>query len=190
MMRFYKLPTGVAGGMTDSKLPDNQAGYEKALTVALAAMSGPDFVYESIGMLASLLGCSLEAMVIDDEMITSIRRAMKGIEVTDESLSVDVIDQAARHVGHYLGNAQTLALMETEYVYPSLADRDSPDTWTDQGAQDIYARAKTRVREVLATPCPTHITPENDARVRANFPIRLDADIAQGRGSRWTKGQE
>ncbi|WP_272010654.1 trimethylamine methyltransferase family protein [Roseovarius sp. ZX-A-9] len=188
MMQFYRLPTGVPAGMTDSKLPDNQAGFEKALTVTLAAMSGPSFVYESVGMLASLLGCSLEAMVIDNEMIHSIRRSMKGIEVTDASLSIDVIDEASRHVGHYLGNAQTLALMETEYVYPSLADRNSPDNWTEQGAQDITERARKRVAEVLSAPCPTHITPENDAAVRAAFPIRLDPKTAQGLDGRWVKG--
>lgn len=190
MMQFYRLPTGVPAGMTDSKLPDNQAGFEKALTVTLAAMSGPSFVYESVGMLASLLGCSLESMVIDNEMIHSIRRSMKGIEVTDASLSVDVIDDASRHVGHFLGNAQTLELMETEYVYPSLADRNSPSDWSEQGSLDISARARKRVEEVLSQPSPPHITPENDAAVRAMFPIRLNPEIAQGLAGRWVKGKD
>ena len=64
MMRHYRLPTGVPAGMTDAKVPDNQAGYEKALTLLLAAQSGPDFIYEAVGMQASLMGYSLEAMVI------------------------------------------------------------------------------------------------------------------------------
>ena len=189
MMRFYKLPTGVPAGMADSKLPDNQAGYEKALTVALAAMSGPCFVYESAGMLASLLGCSLESLVIDNEMITSIRRSMKGIEVSDNSLSVDVIDEVSRHVGHYLGSSQTLELMESEYVYPALADRESPDSWRDQGSTDMYARARARVAEIMARNYPAHISAEADARVRDHFPIRLASDVVTGRAGQW-KGRK
>ena len=173
MMRYYKLPTGVPAGMTDAKLPDNQAGYEKALTVLMAAQAGPDFVYESVGMMASLLGFSLEAMTIDDEMITNIRRILRGIHVTDDTLSLDVIDDVARGPGHFLGNAQTLAMMESEYVYPELADRDSPDNWHEKGSMDIWRRACERVFDILNAPHPDHITDENDDVVRARFPIRL-----------------
>ena len=173
MMRFLRLPTGVPASMADSKVPDNQAGYEKALSVVLAAMSGPDFVYESVGMLASLLGCSMEAMVIDDEMIASIRRTMRGIEVTDEKLSVDEIAETARGVGHFLGNRQTLELMESEYVYPNLADRSSPDDWVESGSQDLWQRASERVGEVLKSHFPSHISDDCDDKVRLRFPIRL-----------------
>jgi len=65
MSTFYGIPGGMGAGMTDSRLPDNQAGFDKALTVALAALSGSGFVLEFAGMLVSLLGCSHEAMVID-----------------------------------------------------------------------------------------------------------------------------
>ena len=78
MSAFYGLPGGMGAGMSDSKLPDNQAGFEKGLTMGLAALSGGGFVYESAGMLASLLGCSFEAMVIDDDMLSSIRRIARG----------------------------------------------------------------------------------------------------------------
>jgi len=173
MMRHYKLPTGVPAGMADAKVPDNQAGFEKALTVLMAAQAGPDFIYESVGMLASLLGYSLEAMVIDDEMLTNIRRILRGIEVTEDTLSVDVIDEVARGPGHFLGNAQTLALMQSEYVYPGLADRDSPDNWREKGSADIWESARGKVRGILDGPHPDHIGLAEDDAVRARFPIRL-----------------
>ena len=47
-------------------------------------------------------------MVIDNDMIGNIQRIIRGIEVTDETLSVDVINEAVHGVGHYLGNEQTL----------------------------------------------------------------------------------
>ena len=173
LMTFYELPSGTAASMTDSKLPDNQAGYEKGITALLTALSGPTFLYESAGMLASLLGCSLEAMVIDDEMLSAIRRCMRGIEVTEETLSTDVIEETVRGPGHFLGHEQTLALMQSEYVYPHIDDRSSPDDWQEKGAQDMWGRARARARQILGSHHPTHVTARTDARIRERFPIRL-----------------
>lgn len=173
MATFYGIPGGMGAGMTDSKLPDNQAGFEKALTMLTASLSGSGFVLESVGMLASLLGCSLEAMVIDNDMLTSIRRILRGIEVTDETLSVDVIKQVVEGPGHFLGAEQTLDLMNTEYVYPQQSDRRTPEDWFEGGAKDMWKRAEEKAREVLAHHRPIQIDPETDARIRARFPIRL-----------------
>jgi len=174
MSTFYGIPGGMGAGMTDSKLPDNQAGFEKALTVGLAALSGSGFVLESAGMLASLLGCSHESMVIDNDMLTSIRRILRGIEVNDETLSVDVIKQSVQGPGRFLGSEQTMNLMKTEYVYPEMADRLSPDDWLDDGARNIWQRAGERAREVLAKHYPTQIDAKNDAVIRRDFPVRLE----------------
>ena len=173
IMRYYDLPTGVPAGMTDSKVLDNQSGYEKALTVMMAAYSGADFVYESVGMTASLMGCSLESFVIDNEMINSIRRTMHGINVNDSSLSVEVIDEACRGEGHYLGNNQTLELMETEFIYPVLASRESIDDWQRNGRKDINERAKEIVHQILSTTHPAHIKDDLDDIVRDKFEILL-----------------
>ena len=182
MATFYGIPGGMGAGMTDSKLPDNQAGFEKALTMLTASLSGSGFVLESAGMLASLLGCSLEAMVIDNDMLTSIRRIMRGIEVTDETLSVDVIKQVVEGPGHFLGAGQTLDLMNTEYVYPTQADRATPDDWFEGGAKDMWKRAEEKARDVLAHHRPVQIDPETDARIRARFAIHLPP-LWQGSGS-------
>ena len=177
LMTFYDLPSGTAASMTDSKLPDNQAGYEKGITTLLTALSGPTFIYESAGMLASLLGCSMEAMVIDDEMISNIRRCMRGIEVTEDALSVEVIGQIARGPGHFLGHQQTLDLMKSEYLYPQIADRRTPDAWQEAGGQDMWARANCRVQEVLTRHFPSHLSSQADVRIRQRFPIRLPRDV-------------
>ena len=172
--RFYGLPNGSAAGMTDSKLPDNQAGYEKGITNALAGLAGANVIYESAGMMASLLGCSFESFVIDNEMLGVLRRAIRGIEVTEDSLSLETIEQAVFGPGHYLGSAQTLALMEKEYVYPDLGDRDTPDQWEQAGAASIRERARTRAREILANHHPNYIGPDLERHLRARFKIHLE----------------
>jgi trimethylamine--corrinoid protein Co-methyltransferase len=174
MIRHYGVPGGMGAGMTDSKLPDNQAGFEKALTVAMAALSGPGFVMESAGMLASLLGCSLEAMVIDNDMLSNIRRIGRGIEVNEETLSVDVIKSTVEGPGHFLGSQQTMKLMKTEYVYPEQADRSSAADWQDAGSEDMWHRAGEFAREVLASHQPVYIDSEADSKIRAEYPISLN----------------
>ncbi len=173
MSAFYGVPGGMGAGMTDSKLPDNQAGFEKALTTVLAALSGGGFVYESAGMLASLLGCSHEAMVIDDDMLSSIRRIARGIEVTDETLSVDVIAETVAGAGHFLGAEQTLDLMQSEFVYPRHADRTPPDDWRDAGSTDIWERARIAAQDILTHHKPDYIPSEIDARIRNTYDIHL-----------------
>ena len=83
---FYDLPTGVSAGMTDSKWPDNQAGHEKGVTVAAVALAGANVVGCSAGMTATIMGCSYEAMIIDNDMLGNVQRLVRGIEVTDETL--------------------------------------------------------------------------------------------------------
>ena len=173
MAAFYGVPGGCGAGMTDSKLPDSQSGFEKALTLALAGLSGGGFVYESAGMLASLLGCSFEAMVIDNDMLSSIRRIGRGIEVTDETLSVEVIAETVAGPGHYLGARQTHDLMESEYVYPRHADRSSPDDWLAAGATDIWDRAAARARDVLDGHFPVLVEPRSDRAIRDAYSIHL-----------------
>ena len=144
---FYNLPCSVSAGMTDSKLPDNQAGYEKGVTTALAALAGANSISETAGMVASLMGCSFEAMVIDNEMLGCIQRALRGIEVTDDTLSYEVIKEVIDGPGHFLGHPQTLELMQTEFLYPQVADRSTPAEWEEQGSRDIRDRARERTRE-------------------------------------------
>ena len=186
MGTFYDLPTSVPAGMADSKVPDAQAGFEKAYTTLMAGMAGANMVHESAGMHASLLGCTLESFVVDDDMLGNVMRAIRGIEVTDETLSLDVIaDVNVNGPGHYLGHGQTLELMESEYRYPSVADRATPQAWEEVGAQNMEERARDYVRETLAEHYPGHIAPELDAAIRERFDIKLDVSDMRPGNDRW-----
>ncbi len=177
MAQFYDLPGGAAAGMADAKLPDGQAGFEKAISNTMAGLAGVNLVYESAGMLASLLGFSLEALVIDNDMLGQCLRTVRGIEVSEDSVSLDVMRTVCLDgPGHYLGHERTLALMETEYVYPAIADRTSPKEWAENAKPELLATAQSRVEELLANHYPRHIDAAKDAELRARFPIRLSRD--------------
>ncbi len=185
VLNYYGLPSGVAAGMSDSKLPDFQAGYEKGITTALAGLAGANLIYESAGMLASIMGCSFETVVMDNEMLGQVLRTVRGIEVSDETLSVDVIAEVAEDSGHFLGHNQTLRLMETEYLYPDLADRGPPKIWEEAGVPDMRMRARERVRELLSTHYPDYIDSKTDAAIRARYPIKLETAAMAPACGRW-----
>ncbi len=166
------LPSTASAGMTDAKTPDAQAGYEKGYTVALAAQAGADMINLSVGMLGSIMAASCEALVIDDDMCGAILRSVRGVEISDTAIDLDRIEAVATGVGHYLGEAQTLELMKTEYTYPSLGNRQSIADWKDAGSRTIWDVAVERTAEML-TQHPTHLPKDHEAAIRAAFDIRL-----------------
>jgi trimethylamine---corrinoid protein Co-methyltransferase len=174
LLNWIGLPSGVAAGMADSKVADQQAGHEKGTTVTLAAHAGANLVYESAGMLASLLACSPEALVVDNDLLGSVARTIRGIEVDETTLSVDVIREVVEGAGHFLGHQQTLDMMLTEYIYPVIGDRNSPEDWKDAGSRTAPQRANVYIKNLLAGPRPSHITAEADALIRERFPIQID----------------
>ena len=182
MAQLYDLVGGVAAGMTDSKLPDAQAGAEKAYTHAVVANAGANMVYEAAGMLASLLGFAHESLVIDNDIIGAVLRTLRGIEVDDEALSVEVIREVCLEgPGHFLAARQTLERMQTDYVYPLAGDRTSPKEWIELGSTDVVERAARKAREILGSHYPAHIDPVSDAFVRERLPIRLPREAMRPR---------
>jgi trimethylamine--corrinoid protein Co-methyltransferase len=175
ILRHFDLPGGAASGMADSKMPDAQSGYEKGSTAVLAGLAGLNMVYEAAGMHASLLGFCLESLIIDNDMLGQCMRCVRGVEVNEKTLGIDVMkDVCMGGPGHYLGHDQTIGLMQTEYVYPALGDRSSPKEWEELGKPNLVAEAVKRKQQILANFTPQHISPDLDARLRASYQILLD----------------
>jgi trimethylamine--corrinoid protein Co-methyltransferase len=186
MGTFYDLPCSIAAGMSDAKLPDIQSGMEKAYSTTVAGLGGASMIHESAGMHAALMGCSLESLVIDNDMLENVMRIVRGIEVTDETLSLDVIEDVnVGGPGHYLGHPQTLELMESEYRYSGLIDRSSPAEWQRADRPDMVGRARDYVRETLRSHYPDHIDPALDARIRERFDIKLPREHMSAASGRW-----
>ena len=185
MAGFYDIPGSVAAGMADAKIPDAQSGGEKGYTTVLAAQAGSCWVQECAGMQASLLGCSLESMVVDNDLLGAVQRTVRGVEVTDETLSYEVIKEVVTGPGHYLGHDQTVQGMERDYVYPEVGDRNTPGDWEQQGSRDVRERARAKVRAILAANHPDHIAPSRDAAIRDRFNILLPEDHLRPGSGRW-----
>lgn len=174
MHRFYNLPGGAAAGIADAKLPDMQAGWEQATSNVMAGLSGLNMVYEAAGMHGSLLGFCHESLILGNDLIGQALRCVRGIEVNEDTVSLEVIKQTCLEgPGHYLGSDQTLALMQTEYIYPALGDRSSPKEWEELGKPDLIEKAKERKTEILNQPSAAQFSADIERDLRAAFNIHL-----------------
>lgn len=171
MHRFYNLPGGAAAGISDSKLPDMQAGWEQGITNVLAGLSGLNMAYEAVGMHASLLGFCLESLVLGDDILGQVLRCVRGIDVTEDSTSIEAMKAVCLGgPGHYLGSDQTLKLMQTEYIYPTLGNRMSPKEWVEADRPLLIDKAIQRKNEILAK-AGMQIDAELDAAIRKDYNI-------------------
>ena len=135
-------------------------------------------------MLASLLGCSFEAYVINDESVGSILRAVRGIEVTDETLGFDVIEDVVHGAGHFLGTPQTFSVMETEYLYPVVGDRVTPIEWAESGSKDMWQRARERVTGLMQH-YPDYLSSMQEREIRGWFDIKIGQGEMMAGNGRW-----
>ena len=167
------VPSGVASSMSDAKAVDAQMGMEKALSSLACGLSGANMVYESSGMMASLLGVSFEAFLLDNEMLSHVYRMIRGIEVTEDTLAFEAMKNVITGEGHFIGEIQTMEAMERDYFYPKLGDRLEPTTWAESGAQDAGQKANKEVREILSRHQPNYIDSAVDTELRGKYNILL-----------------
>lgn len=174
MHKFYGLPGGAAGGASDSKLPDMQAGWEQMCSNVMAGLSGCNMVYEAAGMHASLLGFCHESLILADDIIGQAQRCVRGIEVDDVTLALDQMAQVCLGgPGHYLGTGETLARMQADFVYPDLGNRMSPKEWDEKGKPDLIEGARAKKEQILAKPSRAAFSPDLDQALRKRFAIHL-----------------
>jgi trimethylamine--corrinoid protein Co-methyltransferase len=144
----YDIPCrGVAGG-TESKLLDLQCGVERARTMQIAAMGGVNYI-TCVGTIESTTAAAHELAVIDNELIGSVERAIRGIEVSETTKAVEVIKNVGP-AGDYLMQEHTQKYFRTEHFIPSLCDRDKRDIWEKAGRKDMVGRARERALAILA----------------------------------------
>jgi trimethylamine--corrinoid protein Co-methyltransferase len=139
----------------DSKLPDAQAGHEKTLTAMLPALAGANLVY-GMGMLEMGQVLSFSQMVMDNEFAAMIKRSIRGIEVNDELMAVDVIKEVGIG-GNFLGQKHTLEHVAGEQVQADMIDRRMRGGWEKKGAKDLHQSSVERAKEILKTHQPKQL---------------------------------
>ena len=147
MAEFYGLPSYGFAGPSDSKLPDAQAGAEAMMVALMNALSGINLMHDC-GYIAGGSAGSMEMAVICNEILGNVSRIVRGTEVSDETLAVDVISEVGPE-GNFLGHKHTLKHIRDEIHMPKLFDRSPETTWIKAGRKATHELAKEKAKKIL-----------------------------------------
>jgi trimethylamine--corrinoid protein Co-methyltransferase len=148
MAQFYRLPYYSTAGMSDAKVVDCQAGYESGMGSLLVALSGANFIHDAAGLMEFDLTASYEKVVIDNEILARTHRVLRGIEVTDDTIALDLMLEVGPG-NDYLGQEHTVKYMRSEFTPYTISDRERREKWEADGAKDASLRAKEVAKKIL-----------------------------------------
>jgi trimethylamine--corrinoid protein Co-methyltransferase len=157
MARYYGLPIRSVGGATDSKREDLQAGFERMGTLLPAVLAGVNLI-TCAGTLDSTMLESHALLLLDDEICGAALRLARGIEVTDESLALDLIKKVG-YTGNYITAKETSKLFRKELFIPALLSREPYETWEKEGSKLAIDHARERALGILAKHQPREVDP-------------------------------
>jgi len=163
------LPFYSTAGNSDSKVEDMQAGIETAMSNLLVGMSGANYIHDAAGLFDEDLSVSYDKLVMDNEILGMCERVLRGIEVSDETMAIDLIEKVGPG-GNFLGEVHTVMHMQDEFFEPSLADREHYGKWNSTGQSDMKIRARKKVEEIIASHNPCYINPDIERQIRSRFP--------------------
>jgi len=124
----------------------------------LAAMAGANYI-TCVGTLESTLTGAHELAVIDNDLIGMVKRTLGGIEVTDDTLALDVIKQVGPG-GSYIMEAHTLAHFKKEQYFSSIVDQDPRATWEQSGKKGMLEKARDEARNIISKHRPQVLDPK------------------------------
>ncbi|MBI3978021.1 MAG: trimethylamine methyltransferase family protein [Chloroflexi bacterium] len=150
LARRYRVPSAGCGSMSESKIPDAQAGFEHAFTALVAVLSGVSSLSEGAGVVESMLCSSYELLVLDQDLIGMIKRLVQPPAITDEELAVDVIHEVGPQ-GMFLTTEHTYKHFKSAYFQPRLMDRQVYAEWVKRGSKSAADRATEEWKRILAS---------------------------------------
>jgi trimethylamine--corrinoid protein Co-methyltransferase len=163
LAKRYHLPIYGLGGGVEGKLPDAEAAAEAMQTLLLDGLAGMTLC-QALGSMAFGMYGSQEMVVICDELVRIVKRILKGFEVNDETLALDVIRRCGFN-GSYLAQDHTRRNYRKEMYFPSLFQRQTIDDWLRAGSKNIYEVAHTRALGLLEKAGPVELPAGVDAEL-------------------------
>ena len=138
MGKYYDLPVFGLGGSTDSKVLDQQCGFEATISLMTSLLHGANIVHD-VGFMDAGMQGSLQLIAHVQRYLGFLRAATRGVPVNDETLALDVIEELGP-TGDYLGHEHTMRHYK-EPFYSKLADKNQYSVWQKQGGA-THGRAR------------------------------------------------
>lgn len=158
LARYYKLPYRGSGSLNTSKVPDAQAAWETQWSIWPVMLAHTNFVLHSVGWLEGGLTANYEKWIIDAENLAMFFHFLKGFEISEETLALDMIAEVGPG-GHHFGTPHTQARFATEFYQTTLTDRLGYETWAAAGEWDAAKHANMVWKEMLAHYEPPPLDP-------------------------------
>jgi trimethylamine--corrinoid protein Co-methyltransferase len=157
MGRYLGLPVWSTAGCTDSKIVDEQAAIESAISILFAGLSGADLIHD-VGFIEGAMTGSLQMVTLSDEIISFVERLLRGIDVTPATLASKVIHEVGPG-GHFLGNEHTLNYFKREFWFPRLLDRSRWEEWQADDSRSMGERVQVYLEDILRNHRPVRLAP-------------------------------
>jgi trimethylamine--corrinoid protein Co-methyltransferase len=165
LARFLGLPFMGTAGASEAKRVDAQAGAEAALQVMLSALSGASLVHD-VGFLDCADIGSLSYLVLVDEIIGMAARVMRGIQVSPETIMLDLIEKVGPG-GTFINQAESASLCRREAWVPSVLDRNPYNSWMGKGSPITEELVAEKVNKILENHQPASLPEGAETRIQA-----------------------
>ena len=163
MREFYGRPGGCHAGKTDACFPGVQAGFEKALSTLFPILTGATGI-GTMGQLEGGITFSFLQLVIDNEIVGYIKRILRGFEVTDETMALDVIKEVGIG-GNYLQHEHTAEHFRNEFYFSDLLERLPWSAWESQEVRGLEEKAREKARKILREHSPKSLDKEKEREI-------------------------
>jgi trimethylamine--corrinoid protein Co-methyltransferase len=180
LAQHFKIPLYSTAGTSDAKEVDIQAAYESAMSSLLVAMSGATYIHDIAGLMEEDLTVSYEKLVMDNEILGMCQRVLRGIEINDETLALDLMIEKGP-ARDFLAEEHTVKHMRNEFFMPTLANRERREEFVKEN--DASSRANTFVHKVINSKKKNCLQEDIRQQILKNFPEILlpnqDGKLAQ-----------
>jgi len=174
MYHYYGIPMWSTVG-TDAHCFDEQAAWEHAMGTLMAALDGANLIHD-VGYLGQGLLGNPAMIVMCDEIISYVKRIIRGFDIDREKMGLDVM-RAVGPGGHYLTQEHTRTHFRQEHWQPKLLNRDDPASWAQKGGQRYSEVVRQKALDILATHQPPPL-PDGVAKRIDEIASRAEEELA------------
>jgi trimethylamine--corrinoid protein Co-methyltransferase len=175
MAKWMDIPNWGYAGTSDSQCVDANAAIDITELTLISMQAGSNLNHD-IGYLDFGLTGAGELVVMTDEVISMNRRVLEGIEVSDETLGLDVIADVGQG-GDFLRSRHTKKFVRGLQWKPTLLNRDTQSNWEAAGSKTATDKAHEKLLDIMANHKPAPLTAEQ----KQIMDELVDAYVAAGK---------
>jgi len=163
--RSYGIPiSSWVAGISSAKTIDFQCGCEKAMMTMACALAGANLISLHGAVYGEWTFHPVQA-VLDDDVAGMVGRFIQGVQVSQETMALDLIEQIGPTPGSYLATEHSRKWWRREHFRPRVMDRTLYPTWISRGKKSALHLAKERLRDLLAEHEPMLLSEDQDREI-------------------------